>query len=82
MIRMLMPSFWGKEVSHRAAGVCADTPWSTGRVKSSIHPTTVPLETKPAALPLLPAPCQAGPREAALSSLFLGHEYADRAFCS
>lgn len=77
-----MPFFWGKEVSHRAAGVRAGTPRSTSRVKSSIHPITVPLETKPAALPLLPAPCQAEPREAALSSLFLGHEYADGAFCS
>jgi len=75
-------SFWGKEVSHSAAWVRAGTPWSRSRVKSSLQPSTVPPAATPAALPLLPAPCQAVPREAALSSSFLGHEYADGALCS
>lgn len=49
--------------------------------EAELKVATVPLETKPAALPLVPPPCQAEPGEAALSSLFLGHEYADGAFC-
>lgn len=57
-IRMSMPSFWRK-VTHRAAWVHASTPQSTRRVKSSIHPITVPRKTNPAVLspspPAVPA---------------------------
>lgn len=70
-----------KEISHRAAGVCAGLHGQGAELSVASIPFQS-LEPTAAALPRVLAPCQAEPRESTLSGLFLGHEYADGAFCS